>query len=201
MTGKSTLATAALAAVSAAVLCRPGLAAPQCVAVHDGVEYRAYLPDGKRFVYVDVKVLPGVFPSVFVITDKNYETPAVKLAANDPLNQWWIDRSRPFSFAAEKVRIRWKASHTFDFVTNWFSDEDTEELAQPIRGVEKQGSQFVGTGANDTNTFAFQTRLDMNGFSDDAFEVSVPAVTYEGVTVTPPIVLFERGDDGFKAKC
>jgi hypothetical protein len=201
MTTKSILAIAVLLTASAAAFCQPGLAGARCVALHDGVEYRSYLPDGKRFVYVDVKVLPGVFPSVFVITDKNFETPAVKLALNDPLNRWWTDRSRPFSFAAEKVRIRWKASHTFDFITNWFSEDGPEELSQPLRGVEKKGDRFVGTGGYDTNAFAFQTRLDMNGFTDNAFEVSVPAVTYDGVTVTPPVVLFERGDSGFAAKC
>ncbi|GAA0558619.1 hypothetical protein [Rhizomicrobium electricum] len=201
MTSKSTFATAIFLAVSAATLCQPGLADTRCVPVHDGVEYRSYLPDGKRFVYAAVKLLPGVYPTVFVIVDKNYETPAVKLAANDPLNQWWIDRTRPFAFSAENVRIRWKENHTFDFVTNWFAESGPEELSQPIRGVEKRGDRFAGPGATDTNAFAFQIRLDMNGFTDDAFEVSVPSVTYEGVTVTPPIVLFERGESGFKAKC
>lgn len=200
MTGKILSSAGVFLAVSAAIFCQPGLADTRCVPLHDGVEYRAALPDGQRFVYVDVKVLPGVFPSVFVIVDKNYETSSAKPTAND-LNRWWIDRSRPFAFAAEKVRIRWKASHTFDFITNWFSESGPEELSQPIRGAVKQGDRFISTGATDTNAFAFQIRLDMNGFTDDAFEVSVPAVTYEGVTVTPPIVLFERTDDGFKAKC
>jgi hypothetical protein len=200
MTGTNRLASVALMAILTAVFCRPGLAEARCVPLHDGVEYRAFLPDGQRFVYVDFKVLPGVFPTVFVIADKNYETPA-KLAQNDPLNQWWIDRTRPFTFTADKVRIRWKANHTFDFITDWFSESGPKELAQSIRGVEKQGERFGGTGAYDTNSFAFQTRLDMTGFTDDVFEVLAPAVTYEGVTVTPPIVIFERSDDGFKTKC
>jgi hypothetical protein len=179
----------------------PARAATQCVPLHDGVEYRAFLPDGKRFVYVDVKVLPGVFPSVFVIADKNFEAPGIKLAANDPLNQWWIDRSRPFSFSNDTVRIRWEEHHTFDFVTDWFSENPLREFKQAIRGVIKTGDHFEGTGAADTNTFAFQTRLEMNGFRGDYFEVSVPAVTFEGVTVTPPIVHFERDDKLIVAKC
>jgi hypothetical protein len=196
-----TLKTASLIAVLTVLVCRPGLGETRCLPLHDGLEYRTFLPDGKRFIYIDVKVLPGVFPTVFVIADKNYETPGVKLAVNDPLNRWWIDRSQPFSFAAEKIRVRWKASHTFDFITDWFSESGPEELSQPIRGVEKRGERFVGTGANDTNAFAFQNRIDMNGFTDDVFQVSVPAVTYEGATVTPPVIVFERNDDGFAAKC
>jgi hypothetical protein len=179
----------------------PAGATTQCVALHDGVEYRAFLPDGKRFVYVDVKVLGGVYPSVFVIVDKNYEAPAVKLAANDPLNRWWIDRSRPFAFSSNVVRIRWRESHTFDFVTDLFSENGPKEIAQTIRGIDKDGDHFSGSGASDTNTFAFQTRLEMTGFNADYFEISVPSITYEGVTVTPPVIKFEREDRAVTTKC
>jgi hypothetical protein len=183
------------------LLTGPAEAATQCVALPDGLEYRAFLPDGRRFVYVDIKVLAGVFPSVFVIADKNYETPGVKLAVNDPLNQWWIDRSRPFLFSNNLVRVRWRENHTFDFVTDLFSSNDPKEIAHPIRGLDKQGDHFVGTGVIDTNTFAFQTRLEMSGFYGDYFEINVPTVTYDGVTVTPPIVKFERDDNTIIAKC
>jgi hypothetical protein len=178
-----------------------GANATRCVALHDGVEYRAYLPDGKRFVYVDVKVLSGVFPSVFVIVDKNFDAPGTKLAANDPLNQWWIDRSKPMTFAADSVRVRWEEHHTFDFVTDWFSENPPREFKQAFRGLEKTGNVWLGEGSGDTNTFSFQNRLEMSGFRGDYFEVSVPAVTYDGVTVTPPIIKFERTDDGLVSKC
>lgn len=193
--------TFATALLTAFFVCPTAMAATQCVPLHDGVEYRAFFPDGRRFVYVDVKVLPGVFPSVFVIADKNFEAPGVKLAANNPLNQWWIDRSRPFAFTADMVRIRWEEHHTFDFVTDWFSDNSPKEFKQSIRGVTKIGDHFEGNGALDTNTFAFQSRLEMNGFIGDYFEVSVPAVTFDGITVTPPIVHFERDDKDIAAKC
>lgn len=182
-------------------LCQPSPAQSQCVPLHDGVEYRAFLPDLQRFVYVDIKVLPGVYPSIFVIADKNFVAPRGKLAVSDPLNQWWIDRSRPMTFSADKVRIRWKESHTFDFVTDLFSDNSPKELSQVIRGLDKIGDHYEGNGATDTNSFAFQSRIEMSGFTGDLFEVSVPAVTFDGATVTPPIIKFERDDKIIAAKC
>jgi hypothetical protein len=187
--------------VSPLIFGQQSLAETKCVPLLDGVEYRAFLPDAKRFIYVDVKVLPGAFPSVFVIIDKNYEAPSVKLAANSPWNSWWIDRSRPMAFSTDRVRIRWKEHHTFDFVIDWFAEKSPKEFVQTIRGLDKVGDHFEGTGATDTNTFAFQSRIEMSGFGGDYFEVSVPAVSYEGVTVTPPIVRFERQDDSIVAKC
>ncbi len=187
--------------VSPVIFGQQSLAETKCVLLPDGIEYRAFLPDAKRFIYVDVKVLPGVFPSVFVITDKNYEAPGEKLAANSPWNPWWIDRSRPMAFSTDRVRIRWEDHHTFDFVIDWFTDNSPKEFAQTIRGLEKVGDHFEGTGATDTNTFAFQTRLEMSGFNGDVFEVAVPTVSYEGVTVTPPIMHFERQDKTIVTKC
>ena len=187
--------------VSPMIFCQQSMAETKCVLLHDGIEYRAFLPDNKRFVYVDVKVLPGAFPSVFVIIDKNYEAPSVKLAANSPWNPWWIDRSRPMAFSTDRVRIRWTESHTFDFVIDWFAENSPKEFSQTIRGLQKVGDHFEGTGAADTNTFAFQSRIEMSGFVGDYFEVAVPTVSYEGVTVTPPIVHFERQDKDIAAKC
>lgn len=195
-----TICAAALIALPLTVGAAPA-AETRCVPLHDGVEYRGYLPDGKRFVYVAVKVLPGVFPSVFVIVDKSYDPPAGKMAANDPLNQWWIDRSKPMTFAGDTVRIRWEEHHTFDFVTDWFSDAPAREFKQAFRGLEKVGTIWQGEGSTDTNTFTFQNRLEMNGFRGDYFEVSVPAVTFEGTTVTPPITKFERVERDIVAKC
>lgn len=187
--------------VASMIFGQPSLAETKCVVLPDGVEYRTFLPDNTRFVYVDVKVLPGVFPSIFVIIDKNFDTPGAKFEASGPLNQWWIDRSRPMTFSTNRVRIRWEEHHTFDFVIDWFTDNSPQEFAQTIRGVEKAGDHFEGSGATDTNSFAFQSRIEMSGFTGDYFEVMVPTVSYEGVTVTPPIVHFERQDKIIVAKC
>jgi len=192
---------AAMLTVSPLIVCGQAMAETKCIPLHDGVEYRAYLGDTKRFVYVDVKVLPGVFPSVFVIVDKNFDPQGAKIAANDPLNQWWIDRTRPMTFSTDTVRVRWQDSHTFDFAIDWLFSRPPGDRAQAFRGLEKAGSSWQGTGAGDTNTFAFQTRLEMTGFSGDYFEVSVPTVTMDGATVTPPIVKFDRDGNDIVAKC
>lgn len=196
-----TFVTAAATLSTSLFLGAMSLADTQCVPLHDGVEYRAYLPDDKRFIYVDIKVLAGVYPSVFLIADKNYETAPVQIASNDPMNRWWVDRSRPFQFSRNTLRVRWKEGHTFDFVTDLFSESDPKEIVQPIRFLDKQGDHFAGTGDTDTNTFAFQTRLEMTGFEDSYFEVAAPAVTFDGVTVTPPIAKFERDGQTVTTKC
>jgi hypothetical protein len=184
---------------------QPGAAenAQRCVVLPDGVEYRAYLPDNRRFVYVAVKVQPGVFPAVFVIIDKNYDASAGRITAGDPVNQWWTDRSRPMQLSLDKVRVRWREHGTFSFVTDWFTEPDPTEFVQAIRGLEPAaGGRFQGTGASDTNTFAFQARLQMSRFIGDEFDVQVPAVSYDGASVTPPIAHFERQEDNkFLAHC
>lgn len=181
---------------------QPAASATQCILLHDGVEYRTYLPDGRRFVYVAVKVIPGIYPSVFVLADKNYDAPPhTKVSDSDPIHQWWIDRSRPFAFATDKVRIRWEKSGTIEYVTSLFMDRDVKEFSQGFRGLEKANGRYEGTGSSDINAFAFQTRIEMTGFRGDIFEVKVPDVTFDGITVKPPVVQFEREDNAIRAKC
>lgn len=184
---KGSLVAAGLLAVSA-----PGWAeAPHCELLHDGIEYRAFLPDQNRYLYVDVKVLPGLYPSVFVIVDKNYLNPA---SAGDPVNRWWIDRSKPMQFSSDSVKLAWQASGTWTTMTSWISSPDATEIAQPFRGLTKTASGFTGTGSQNTNAFAFETRLEASGFNGDEFAVMIPSVTYDGVTLTAPIVHFTRED-------
>lgn len=173
----------------------------RCQLLKDGIEYRSYLPDGHRYVYVAVKIMPGVYPTVIVIADKNYDSEATTPVSAQPYNAWWLDRSRPMVFSSDKVVIRWDASGTFDFVTDWFRNPPPDKVEQPFRGLTASGGKFSGTGDKDTNSFAFQNRLQVDHFTGDVFEVSIPTVSFDGVTIAPPVVRFERGDDGLKAKC
>ena len=204
MNRTKTLMAAVGLLLPAVMVCVPSAAqsATQCVALPDGVEYRAYLPDHKRFVYVDVKVIPFVFPSVIVIVDKNYDAARVKIAAGDPLNRWSIDRSRPMTFSADRFHITWKESGTLSFATDWLSPPDPTEVWQTIRGLEPAGpGRFSGNGADDSNTFAFQSSVEMLHISASEFEVAVPAVNFDGTTVTPPVTHFERDEKTVTAKC
>jgi hypothetical protein len=204
MNRTKTLMAAVGLLLPAMMACVPSAAqsATQCVALPDGIEYRAYLPDNKRFVYVAVKVIPFVFPSVFVIVDKNYDAGSVKIADGDPLNRWWVDRSRPMTFSTDKLHITWNESGTFSFATDWLSPPDPTEVWKTIRGLEPAGAgRFRGNGAFDSNTFAFQSSAEMLHIAADEFEVTVPAVSFDGVTVTPPVTHFMRDDNTVTAKC
>lgn len=171
----------------------------RCEAVSDGVEYRAFLPDQNRYLYIAVKALPGYYPSVFVIVDKNYLQALG--GPKDPVNQWWLDRTRPMLFSADTVKVTWQKSGSFIDVGGWFGGADTGVVSQPIRGLTKNASGFAGGGSGDINSYSFQTRLEMPGFKEDAFDVTLPAVTFDGVTITPPVVHFTRGDNGITTKC
>lgn len=192
-------------ALIAAAVCSPAFGAEtptRCEAIQNGVEYRAFLPDGKRYVYVTAKALTGIFPSIFVMVDKNYIESGPRPAKDDPYTAWWIDRSKPMTFSTDKVRIRWKDSGTLQTLTGWLSEPDWVEISQPIRGLEPDGNRFKGAGSSDTNTFTFQTRMEMPGFSGDEFDIILPSVTYDGATVTPPVVHFLREDrTTASAKC
>lgn len=185
----------------AAALLMPGFAkaeAPRCETLPDGVEYRAFLPDGNRFLYAAVKALPGYFPSIFIIVDKNY----VKSGGpKDPVNRWWLDRARPMAFASDMVKIDWTEKSAFYAVGSWFSGPSGGAVSQSFRGLVKTAQGYAGTGSGDTNSFAFQTRIEMPGFEGDSFTVHLPAVTFDGVTLTPPPVLFTRDGKTMMAKC
>jgi hypothetical protein len=174
-------------------------AAAVCEPVRDGVEYRAFLPDQRRFLYVSVKLLPGAFPTVFLIVDKNFQGKAAP--KNDPMVAWWLDRKRPLRFSGDKVRIAWQDKGSFHFITGLFSAPATAEMIQTIPGLERQGSHFEGAGNDDTNVFAFQLRFGMPGFDASEFDVYVPAVSFDGVTVAPPPIHFNREDADTPAKC
>jgi hypothetical protein len=204
MESTKTLAATAALIVSAMVVCHPSVAqsATQCVALPDGVEYRSYLPDHKRFVYIAVKVIPNTFPSIYVIVDKSYDAPRGKVVVGDPSNQWAIDRSRPMIFSSDKVRVAWKYSGTFDFATDWLSAPDPTDVVQTIRGLEPaERSRFQGYGASDANSFAFQTSLAMLHIPADEFDVTVPAVSYDGATATLPVIHFVRDGKAITTKC
>jgi hypothetical protein len=174
-------------------------AAAVCETVRDGVEYRAFLPDQRRFLYVSVKLLPGAFPTVFLIVDKNFQGKAAP--KNDPMVAWWLDRKRPLRFSGDKVRIAWQDKGSFHFITGLFSAPATAEIIQAIPGLERQGNHFEGAGNDDTNVFAFQLRFGMPGFDASEFDVYVPAVSFDGVTVAPPPIHFNREDADTPAKC
>lgn len=174
---------------------------PRCVAVMHGVEYRSYLPDTKRYIYVSVKVLSGSQPSVFVVVDKNYDTAGRVPVKNDPYNAWWIDRSHPMLFSTDRIKARWPDDGTWQTMTGWLSAPDWVETTHLIPGLQQSGPSFVGTGSNDSNTYAFQMRVEMRGFDGDEFDVTLPAVTFDGVTIAPPVVHFQRSDDAYSAKC
>jgi hypothetical protein len=194
---KTASATGGALALISAIVCSFGANAEtptRCETTQSGVEYRAFLPDGKRYVYVTAKALSGVFPSIFVMVDKNYIEAGQRPAKDDPYTAWWTDRSKPMTFSTDKVRIRWKDSGTIHALTSWLSEPDWVEISQPIRGLGADGNRFTGAGSSDINTFAFQTRMEMPGFSGDEFDVILPSVSYDGATVTPPVVHFQRED-------
>ncbi len=193
------LAPGGLALAGALFLSAAALAdATRCEALPDGVEYRAFLPDQNRYVYVDIKIQPGVFPSLFVIVDKNYLTGA---GAKDPANLWWLDRARPMLFSSDKVKISWERESGIYAVAGWFVDPDPNAVEQTIRGLTKAPGGFSGTGSGDTNSFAFQTRLEMPGFTGDAFDVTLPSVSLDGATVSPPVSHFRRDGNAITTKC
>jgi hypothetical protein len=183
----------------------PGAPAPtatRCEATGNSVEYRSYLPDQRRYLFVTIKTLAGIHPSVFVFFDKNFDSNGVDLTkSTDPLVAWWLDRSRPMAFAANKIRVGWKAHGAWEYVTGLFGSQDETTVVQPIRGLAPRGDHFEGAGNADTNSFAFQSAVQLPDFSGDELSVRVPSMTYDGVTIAPPEVHFTSTDEAPAVKC
>jgi hypothetical protein len=183
---------------AAAAQSAPAPSFSRCEIVKGGVEYRSFLPDQRRFLFVQVKMLPGVFPSIFIIVDKNFTGKPVK---EEPALPWWLDRSQPFVFSDNRVKIAWSGESTLGFITGLFSSIDKKGVTQTLLGLEPKDGHFEGQGNNDNNAYAFQTRVEMPGFSGDEFDVTFPAVSYDGVTVAPPRIHFDRSDRDAPVKC
>ena len=193
---------AVLAAGPAAAQATTAQQAARCEANGDSIEYRSYLPDHRRFVFVTVKVLRGVHPSVFVIIDKNFEPAGVDVTnKSDPIVAWWLDRSRPMTFSTDTIKVTWKSGGVWNTIMGWIGSDEEDVVRQPLRGIAAQGGQFVGKGTSDTNSFAFQSRIELSDFSGDELAVFVPAVTFDGVTVAPPPVHFTGTDEMPDVKC
>lgn len=168
------------------------LAAPvvaDCVPLPDGIELRSFLPDRNRYLYADIKPLSGVVPAVVVIFDKNYLSPSPEA------DRWWLDRTRLFSFSDDKIRLRWSKTGTWTDMTSWIATPDQRAQEQTLGGLTKTMAGFAGTGTHDTNRFAFQARIEADGFDGDRFEISLPALRYDGVSLSPPVVEAVRGAD------
>jgi hypothetical protein len=151
----------------------------QCDAVNHGIDFRAYLPDKRRYVFVSVIALSGTRPSVAIVVDKNYDGDRhiKSLADKKQLADWWIDRSRPFLFSTDRIDVTW---------------EDGGRTSQIIPGLVARSGHFEGTGNDNVNSYAFYIEVPLPGFDADEFDVAVPAVSFDGVTVTPPLVHFTR---------
>jgi hypothetical protein len=150
-----------------------------CIASHRGVEFRTYLPDKKRYVFASVTAIQGYRPTVYVIADKNFDPDPGTKTADRVITSWWLDRSRPFLFSADKVDVRW---------------DDDGQASEALNGAMPHGKQFEDLPTGDPNRYAFQLQFPLSGFSGDSFDVTLPAVTVDGTTVTPPPVHFTRID-------
>jgi hypothetical protein len=183
----------------------PGAPAPmptRCEATGNSIEFRSYLPDQRRYLFVTVKTVPGIHPSVYVFFDKNFDSNGVDLSKNtDPIVAWWLDRSRPMAFTTNKIKVGWKAHGTWHYVTSLFDSGGETAVTQPIRGLTPRGDHFEGVGATDTNSFAFKLAIELPDFDGDELSVRVPSMTYDGVTVAPPEVHFTNTDEAPLVKC
>ena len=179
----------------------PASAAPgvtTCRTIHNGVEYRAYFPDRSRYVYVRAATLRGMDPSVLVIIDKNYDSPpgAAAGSVNPQITDWWIDRTQPFRFSTDTIKAFYEKHFSIgSMFSSIFSARPPQEFTVPIRGLRPAGTRFEGTGSGNTNTYAFEMRVDFPSETSDEFGLSLPAVTFGGVTVTPPVLHFTRSPD------
>ena len=162
---------------------QPSAAGGQCIASDHGVEFRTYFPDHKRYVFISVIAVSGLTPSLYVIADKNFRGDQAGKAETS----WWLDRSQPFGFSTDKVDVSW---------------EDEGHLSQALHSVAASDGRFLGQPITDPNRYAFQTEFRLSGFSGDSFDVKLPSVSFDGVTVSPPPVHFVRqGDDAAAVKC
>jgi hypothetical protein len=192
------LATSASMADDAA----PTAGYSRCEVIGSGVEYRSYLPDQRRYVFVSVKVLKGARPSVFVLVDKNFDGKVANLSNNaDPILRWWLDRSRPMTFSTDAIKVGWRDHSGWRWITSLVGSDNEASMAQSIRGLTPVAGHFEGTGSSDNNTFAFQSRIELADFDGDEFSVFVPAVSFDGVSVSPPVVHFTETDETPIVKC
>lgn len=185
----------------------PAAGVTTCRAINRGVEYRTYFPDGRRYVYVSAVTLRGMQPSVLIIIDKNYVSPPgpkPKPADQDTI-AWWIDRTQPFSFSTDNIRATYEKQFSIgSMVNSVFSSSPPTAFTVPIGDLDPAGSHFEGTGNEDPNTYAFQLRVDYPLNTADKFDITLPTVSFEGVTVTTPPLHFTRnGDDPLESdiKC
>jgi len=174
----------------------------RCEAGDGSIQYRAYLPDHRRFLFVSVKVLKGAHPSVFVIVDKDFDQNHVDLSnKGDPLVAWWLDRTKPMSFSSDQIKIGWQDRSGWRYITSLVGSDSEAAVTQPIRGLVKTGDHYEGIGSPDNNTYAFQSRIELSDFGGDEFSVFVPAVTFDGVRVAAPEMHFTDTDEAPDVKC
>lgn len=167
-----------------------------CQSTVGGIEYRAYYPDRHRFVYISATTLRGVQPSILFIIDKNYDSPEEAPAVDPAVTAWWINRSRPFSFSTNKIKTTYDTRFSFeDLFSHVFGSTPPKEVTVTILGLTKRNGHFEGTGNTNTNAYAFELRVDLPLTTGESFDVTLPTVTYDGVTVTPPVLHFQRSDD------
>ncbi len=172
--------------------------ATTCRTINRGVEFRTYFPGTHRYVYVSAATIRGMAPSVLVIIDKNYDNAAGPQPAppDHDTTAWWTDRSRTFSFSTDKITATFETRFTVGSVVDRvFSSSSPPEFTVPIRGLTPVGSHFEGQGSSNTNTYAYEMRVDFPLNTADNFDLILPSVTYDGVTVTPPPLHFVRNDD------
>lgn len=151
----------------------------QCEAANGSLRFAADYPDHKRYLFMQVTALPGVPPTLIVVIDKNYHI-GLEKQADAKLNAWWIDRRVPFMFSADNISVGW--------------DDGENGTRYTIKGLDPSGKTFEGRPSSNVNDYAFVIEFPLTEFSGDTFDVTLPAVTFEGITVAPPPVRFSRSE-------
>jgi hypothetical protein len=159
-----------------------------CDTVNRGIQFTAE-PDGDfRVVYIATFVSADSPPNLIVMIGRQarpsgggYWTQSQKRAIEELQARgeaWLNDRSRPYIFSSNEIELSWKGG----------------ERSFPIPDLIRVGDHFVGTEGK-RGEWPFYLKPALEGFSGNSFDLVLPSITYDNMTVKTAPVHFVRTNE------
>jgi len=92
-------------------------------------------------------------------------------------SDWTNDRARPYTFSSNKIDVTWQ-------------NGGHQTLIIPM--LAPRGDHFESSGKQDPRGWAFDEKFGLPDFTGSWFVVQLPAFSFDGATINPPPVRFER---------
>jgi hypothetical protein len=146
----------------------------RCSPVPHGVYFSAEIGNHERRITEAIFAFGSAYSSATIrlVADKGHKN---FYDTSDP--DWTNDRTRPYMFSSNKIDVTWQNGGHQTFI---------------IPMLTSRGDHFESLGRQGSPGWAFEEEFALTDFTGNWFVVQLPSFSFDGATINPTPVRFER---------